>query len=217
MKKNIILFSLTLILSILLLYFILNKVGIKEILEVFSSLSLSSFLIILILTIVYTILGIWRWKVVIKGMGFDLPLKDVSWAWLAGFGVGYLFPILMLSGEAIRAYIVKKEKKLPWKEGIISIFIDKIFEGTVFFLIIILGVIFFIFKVALVPAKIWIFLLIMLFPIGAIIFFYSRAYKSKSIIKFIQLPLKKFIQSEDTHKKVNGILDSSEKIIFNFF
>jgi len=217
MKKNIVLFLLTLIFGALLFYFVLDKVGTKEIWQAFLSFSPVGIFWILILTIIYTIFGIWRWQVIIKGMGSHFSLKDISGAWLAGFGLGYLTPIAVLGGEAVRSYIIKKKKNFPWKEGIVSIFIDKVFEGTTFFLITILGIIFFISKVMAVPLKIWVVLLILLFPIGGITFFYLRAYRSQSMVKFIQLPLKKFIQSKNVHQKVNGLLNSSEKIVFNFF
>lgn len=212
MRKNILYFFISILISAILLCLVLGKFGIKEIWQSFLSFSPVGAFWILILTILYNLTAVWRWQSILKGGGYNISSKKIAPIWLAGIAVGYFTPIAVMGDGVVRAHMLKRNTQVSWKGGITSILIDKIFEGSIFLLIIILGIVVFISGNLAIPSGLGVILLLLLFPILGITFFYSRAFKSQSIIKFISKPVEKFIQGKMSLKALDW-----EKEVFDFF
>jgi len=212
MKRNIALILISFLVSGIIFYFIFNKVGAEEIWHAFFSFSPAGIFWVLILTIIFILLGTWRWQLILRDRGDKFSLKDLVSPLVTGFGISYFTPFAFLGGEAFRGYYLKKKFSFSWARGIISIFIDKIFEISIFFLIIILGITFFIFETLTIPSSIRIILLVILFPIVGLLIFYFKAFKKQSIVRLVEKPLKKF-----TNGKITDVVLAHEKEMFNFF
>lgn len=209
-KKNIFIF-LMLIVSVLLIYFVYKKIGAREIWLSLLSFSPKGILVVLVIMILSHLIGVWRWKTILEDRGYNFGFKNLIGPWLAGFGVGFFAPFAFLGGETMRAYTLKKGKSITWKKSFVSILIDKIFEGTTSFLILFLGIIFLILSSLAVPLRLLMFFLVLLIPIGGIIFFYVKAFNSQSLAKIIEKPLTKFLSH-----RVKSVF-ALEKEIFEFF
>jgi uncharacterized protein (TIRG00374 family) len=223
MKRNILLISLTFLIAGAILYFVFDEIGTKEIWEAFLSFSPWGIFWILILTVLFHLTAVWRWQAILKDKGYNLSSRILMPAWLAGFATAYFTPVAIMGDGALRGYVLKEKFSIPWKKGIISVLIDKVLDGTIFFLTIILGIIFFILETLTIPLKLWMIFLVILLPIGGISFFYFRAFKSQSMVKLVERPLKKFIHP-NRKESSNEVQDQSssevfnwEKEIFNFF
>ncbi|HOK35161.1 MAG TPA: lysylphosphatidylglycerol synthase transmembrane domain-containing protein [Candidatus Pacearchaeota archaeon] len=212
MSRNVILIILSVIISGLILYFVFREIGTEDIWQAFLSFSPWGIFWVLLLTILWHLFEILRLKTILKDKGYSLSINQLIAPWLAGFSIVFFMPALVLGDDAMRAYILKKRFSVSWTKGAVSVFIDEFLDGTIFFLTIILGIVFFILKTLTIPLELWIIILALLVPIGAIAFFYFRAFKSQSMLKFIEKPLQKLIQNETSLKAVN-----LEKELFSFF
>lgn len=168
-------------------------------------------IVILLLTFLILFIGMWKWKVILKSQGHDLPLLRLIAPYFSGFSLIYLFPLLVLGGEIFKAALLKDKYKVPWKCGITSIIIDKILEATFFVLAVFAGIIFFLLRIGLPPKNLGLvvvaFLLLSSLAIG---FFYLKVFKRQSIIKL----LSKFINHE---RLMDDDVLEAERAIFVFF
>ena len=203
---------LSLILGIILFYWITNIIGWKEIKNAFLVFSYWQGLIVLLITISVALVGALRWKEVLKGEGVLISLKDVIKPYLAGSSIVFLTPVIFWGDEVFQGYALKEKYSVPWTKGIASIAIERILEYTGKIPLIFFSILFFIQKISPIPPKVviilgGIFLLLGIF----IIIFYFKAFKKESIVRFF---LRTFSLLE--RNGANSVLDI-EKEIFNFF
>jgi len=214
MKKNILFILTSLLIAIILIYFVFKKIGTKEIWQVFLSFPPKGILLCLLLTILSVALGSWRWQIILKDRGYNIPISKLSSVWMSGFGWAYFTSMGgMIGDELLKSYTLKNRFSISLRKAAASVVIeDPILDGSIFFLIIIIGIFFFILKTMVIPLELWMVILILSFPIGGLIFFYFKAFKTQSMIKIIEKPLKKLING----KLAEGINDL-EKEILDFF
>jgi uncharacterized protein (TIRG00374 family) len=211
MQKRELLILFSFLIAGVIIYFVFQKIGAKEIWQAFLSFSPWGIFWVLVLTVLFHLTAVWRWQAILKDKGYFLSSRKIAPAWLAGFATAFFTPVAIMGDGAIRGYILKDKFSVPWPKGIISIFIDKVLDGTIFFLTIIVGIVFFILQALTIPLELWMIILILLFPIGAISFFYFRAFKSQSMLKLIEKPIQKIF------KKIPAGAFSWENELFNFF
>jgi len=164
----------------------MKTVGPEELerdLEVFRG---SDGLIILGLSILTILIGAWRWKEILKGVGTDLPLKKMMPSFLAGFSVMFLAPVLVWGGEVMRAYILKTRNNVPWSKGMASVIIDRIFEWTANLVVVLFGgAIFILFNGFPLNRVTWIILGVILLLIIFLIYFFIKCYRRESIVSIL--------------------------------
>lgn len=212
MKKKNFFVILMMILSGILFYFVYKKIGTKEIWSSLLSFSPKGIVIILTMMLLSQAVGILRWRMILQDRAKKVKFRHLINPWLVGFGLTFFAPFAFVGAETMRAYNLKhKEKDITWKKSMTSVLIDKVFEGTTSFLLIFLGIISLIIYSLTIPSKIWLFFLFLLIPIGAIIFFYVKAFKSQSMAKIFEKPLKKLL-----NHRVKNVFEV-EKEIFDFF
>jgi uncharacterized protein (TIRG00374 family) len=209
MKKTY-LFLISFLVGVLLLVLVIKIVGWNEIRK--SLLIFTGFkgLIIFLLTFLWMLIINWKWKEILKTRGTDIGFFNLFKPFLAGFSVLYLFPTLVLGGEFLRGYILKKKYSLSWSKGMASVFIDRIVDWTTNLGIVFLGMGFFLSKIGILPKKIGLavgftFFIWLLFTI----FFYIMAFKKKSIVRL-------FFKIFRLGSLNIGLMDM-EKEIFDFF
>ncbi len=211
MFKKLLLFFISLFIGIILLVWIIHFIGWQEIKSAFLIFTGWHGIIILLLTALMLFLGMWKWKVILKSQGYDLPLQKLTNSYLAGFSLAYLFPLLVFGGEIFKGYILKENFSIPWKNGMTSTIIDKIMEATSFLITIFAGLIFFLLKIGLPPQNIGIILggglLVVSCAIGL---FYFKVFKKESMVKL-------FAKLFNHRKLLNVEVLEAEKEIFTFF
>lgn len=199
-------FFITVTVGIGLFYWINKTVGVSGIKSALLTLSGAKGLAIFGLTILMLLLGVWKWRIILKSQGHPFSFRELTSIFLSAFSISFFAPVLIFSGEVFRAYALKEKKSVPWKKAMASVIIDRILEWTCNLAIILAGVIFFIFRISRLPSKLEIILdsFLIVLVIGAV-FFYIRSFKKKSIVKIFMKANKK-----------NNFLEI-EKEIFNFF
>ena len=208
--KNFLLFLLSLFLGIGLFIWIIKFVGwraIKNALLVFTG---WQGMVILGLTFLLSLICIWKWKEILKGLGIEISFRNLFRPYFAGFSVMYFFPIALMGGEVLRSYLLKEKKYLSWTKGMASVIIDRILDWTTNLIIVFLGMIFFLSKASSLPQKLGIiFGGVFFFWVVGIFFFYFKVFKKESMAKF-------FIRLINFKYKDMEPLEI-EKEIFTFF
>lgn len=211
MLKKLLVFFVSLSVGIGLLVLAVRFIGWQEISSAFFIFAGWQGLIIFLLTLLMLFLGLWKWQVILKSQGYNLSFLKLTGPYLAGFSLTYLFPMITFGGEIFKGYILREKFSVPWKNGITSIFIDKILEFTSFLITIFAGIIFFLLEIGPLPKKLGIALGVFLFIVSFLIgFFYLKIFKKESIVKVLAKLLNR-------RKFLNVELLEAESEVFSFF
>ena len=203
--KKVLFFLLSFCVGIFLFAWVIRFVGWTEIKSAFEAFSGWEGLIILGLTFAIIIAASWRWRVVLKSQGYQVSVLNLLGPYFASHSINYLAPTIPFSGEIFRGYALKEKLNLPWKIAVSSAIIDRILEVTSHLLVIIIGVVYFLFKIGLPPRNLIVILGGGLFIAASLLFFlYFKSFKKESLVKF-------FLKKE----KRNHLFEI-EKDIFNF-
>ena len=169
----------------ILFIWVIKEIGWKEIESVFHSFSLWKAFIILVLTFSTALVKAWRWKIILKNQGYKISAPEIFEYYLSGLTVSFLIPMVVMGGEIFRCYDLKERYSVPWTKSIASVIIDRVLEITVYSALIIIGVVFFIFRAGFPSGTtgIIIFSIIALAILGIIVF-YFKSFKKESIIYF---------------------------------
>ncbi len=210
--KKFFLFLISLIIGIVLFVWIGKTVGWQEIKNAFLIFTGWNGIVIFILTFLIMLFGAWRWQETLKAQNVEISFFELFKAFLAGFSVIFLAPVLLWAGEVLRGYVLRRKNKVSWTQVMTSVFIDRILEWTVNLIVIVLGSLYFLYKIGL-PSKnlLIIFGGVFLFFFFVISYFYFKVLKRESIIRFI------FKISGFKNFDQRNFLLEAEKQIFNFF
>src|SRR3989338_6533922 len=169
--------------------------------------------IVLVLTIINFWIGVVRWQKILAHQKANISAKDLWGAWLAGFTFSYITPIAYIGGEAVRAGFLKNKFNVSLAQGFSSIAIDKILEGTIWLIVITLGVLIFILNLG-TPSFSRAFLaggIVVLMGGGAIVVIYALGFGRARIMHKLLLLL-------GLEKSSGGLfLKDVERDVLNFF
>lgn len=195
--------------------FVVNKIGLKEIFDTLSIFSFWKGLIIFLFLLLDMVVLTWRWSIILKSQGHKAPFKKLFIAKIVGFSVNFITPIVYTGGEPARAYVLEKETKIPFADGMTSIIIDEIQDIVCGSLLFTLSLLFLIINFKIPP---YILIPLTLIILGALffwIYFYINLRKNQgfftSIINFLKLDKLNFFKNNK-----DSIIKSEDEII-NFF
>jgi uncharacterized protein (TIRG00374 family) len=203
--KKFLLLLISLFIGAGLFIWIAKMVGWKEIKNAFLVFTGWQGLAILGITLIMALIGIWKWKIILKGEGVRVSFKSLLNPYFAGFSIMFLAPILVWGGEIFRGYILRERNLVPWSKGMASVIIDRILEWTANLAVIFFGSLFFLLIIDFPPLNLaLIFGGVFIFFVAIITFFYFKSAKRESIIRF-------FLPGDQNQPF------ETEKEIFNFF
>jgi hypothetical protein len=190
-------------------FWVIRVVGWEEIEKSFFVLKGWQGLLILGLTVLAAMVGIWRWQQVLKGVEAGMPFKKLWGPYLAGFAIRYLAPVMIVGAEIFQGRALKDVYSVPWEKSMASVIVDRILDITANLVVIFFGVSFFLFKIGLPPTKLALILGLFLFILaGFIAYFYFKSVRRESMTKALA-------------RVFNSKLDTRpfeiEKEIFGFF
>ena len=205
--KRLYLFFGTLAIGILVFTLLISRVGWNEILEALSAFSFSKALVVVLLTAIFLWVGGMRWQRILKGQGYSISLPSIMKLYIAGFSLVFFLPMIPFANEFFRASAIEKGYSIPFTTRMSSVVIDRILEVTSNLLVIIAGVVIFLFlgnptsysvKMAAIALfiAIWLVLFVLL---------YVRIFQKKSIIRIFW------------RKNGEGVIQDVEKEVFRFF
>lgn len=215
MKKTIFYVG-SLVVGLALFIGVILHVGFDNVWRTLNYFSISKWFVILLLNAVQFSLMLYRWKIILWSQGHHVRFGQLIGSKLVGFTADYLAPASNVGGEAIRAYVLKRDTGVPFSRGLASIIIDKIIDFSYALPFVLFGIFYMLVHFSLSGRLIAVLLVISLAFIFLLGFFYYQVvYKKKaffsSIIRFVQLHRLSFIA-----KAMNKI-GEFEEIIIKFF
>ncbi|MCP6718463.1 MAG: flippase-like domain-containing protein [Patescibacteria group bacterium] len=210
--KKIFLFLISLFIGIGIFLWIGKIVGWSEIGSAFLLFTGTHGIIIFTLTFIVILIGNRKWQEILRAQDVKISFFELLKAFLAGFSVMFLAPVLVWAGEILRGYVIRRKNKVSWSKIMASVFIDRVLEWTINLIVIVLGSFYFLYKIGL-PSKnlLMIFGGVFLIFFSAIAYFYFKISKKESIVKFLFK-----ITGFKKHSK-NNLFFEAEKEIFDFF
>ncbi len=169
---------------------------------------------IIILSFFIAFLGGLRWREIVKDEGVsnkNVSLFDYFKFYTAGFSIVYLFPIIIFGSEFFRATLLEQKGKIGWDKALASVIIERIIEWTVNILVILLGTLYFFYKVAMPENNILVvFIVSVVLTLALLVFIYFYVFRKKSFIKNMLFRINKENYKESLAVK-------TEKIVFEYF
>lgn len=215
MKKTIF-FVTSAVVGIGLFIGVIWKVGLPSIWHTIIDFSFAKWLVILVLYAISFYFSQYRWKLILKSQGYNLTMTKTFPAKIVGFAVDYFTPSPNAGfGETFRAYVLKKDAGVPFKQGLASVVIDKVMDFSYALPFLIFSIFYSLIKFTLSWKIAALLLLVSVIFIFLIALFYYKTLRSRdffgSIIRFFQLHKLAFIA------KLMDKLGEFELIIIKFF
>lgn len=199
------------------------KVGPAYIWQNLQKLSWENFGILIFLRFLYWILRTMTWRKVFVTFEKSIPFWHLFWARLAGHSVGFLTPSAKIGGEAVRALMVDKATK---KKALASVTVDKTIELLATILLVVVGVILAITKIAMPDAQKAVFISSAVFVSLLAVYLFNKQKKSffiwlidslkKAKIKFKILE-KNREKIKETDAYISGFYSHNKNTFFYVF
>ena len=174
MKKKYI-FAITLIIGILITYFIYSNIDLLSLLKYL--LMVLSFKLIpyFFVTFLINALSTYKWDLILRAMSYKIPIHKLFFYRIIGNAISYITPSAHVGGEPARATLLKRHN-IEYSKGLSTIIIDKSIELTFNILFGIIGMIILIFSYTL-PLNSILIIYSLVLILAFILFFYYRIIK----------------------------------------
>lgn len=129
MKKKTTAIVVTLFIGALIFIFVLKQINIGDLLASFKEFSVFPFLAYILVSFFMMLISVYRWNVVLEAHELNVNFWRLFTYKLSGFSLSYITPGALVGGEALRAYLLKRDN-VPFVRGISSVIIDKFFDLT---------------------------------------------------------------------------------------
>ncbi len=163
----------------------IRYIGVDQIIGQFRQIRPEYILLYLTISIMIVVVLIVKWSIILNALGYRLNFLKLLMYRQMGYAVGYVVPAFYIGGETVKSYFLNKKHKVPLKDAVSSVVIDRAVElpmnfllAAVMFLIIILKM-----DMALyimVPMGIAIALMIFITA-----FFYYKMYKKEYFFTYL--------------------------------
>ena len=140
MKKKTKIIAATSIIGLIIFILVLNFIDLKSLLESLKQFSTFPFIAYLIVSLLMMMAGVYRWSVILEAHGAKVPFWSLFSYKISGFSLCYITPGALVGGEALRAYLLKRNK-VKFTEALSSVIIDKFFDLSIAALFTSLGII----------------------------------------------------------------------------
>jgi uncharacterized protein (TIRG00374 family) len=137
-----------------------------------------------------------RWKLVLRGVGKDASLVELTKAFMAGLFVNNVTPTSRSGGELLRAAWISYRAKVPLGVSTVTVLYERLLEVIPFFFMMLLGVLYFI------PSKLP--LMVALLVVAILVWF-----KWDLIVKLTLRLLKTELDDDEELEKLSALQKSS--------
>lgn len=194
---------------------VVYKVGWDSIVHAIGTFTIFELAIIILLAFVQQLVTVLRWHMILKSQGHDLSFIKLFLAKLVGFAMDYTTPTPNVGGEAIRAYVVKKDSGVNFSTGLASVIIDKVMDFSYALPFVIAGVVYALIRFNLTAKFVFFLLIVAVAFIFLILLFYYRTLNQKHFFS----PILRFFQLHriGVMERLLGKMKAFEDIIISFF
>lgn len=185
MKKKIVLSLAVLLLGLVCFIWAIRYIGIDLIIEQFQKLRPEYILVYLAISAMIVIVLIIKWNVILRALGYKINFFKLIMYRQMGYAVGYVVPAFYIGGETVKSYFLNKKHKVPLKDAVSSVVIDRAVELPMNFLLaaVMFMIIIFTLEISasiLVPMGIVIALMV-----SITVMFYYKMYKKEYFFTYI--------------------------------
>ncbi len=204
--KKFLLFSISLLLGLLLVIWIYQHIGLRDVFLRFGFLKWQQITTLFLLTLAKIFIWVFRWRLILKTMGFaKLPFKSLLGARLGEMALSYLTPGIYYGGEVVRVFALKNSARIPLPQGLASVVSERIIEMASFSIFAFIGVLIFIFKRSLFGSLFFTFLALLPLLLLLLIFKLLKSDKIPALIRFFHLEKIKIINQDKSNNLVAKI------------
>lgn len=111
----------------------------KEITYLITSLSFLEIVILAVLNLLIFGLFTYRWAIIQSAIGRGISKKRLLFYRLIGFGISYFTPGPQIGGEPAQIILLKQNHNISSEKAISSVFLDRLIDGLVNFIILVFG------------------------------------------------------------------------------
>ena len=218
--KKILLLLFSFLFGAILFSWVIKTVGWHEIKNSFLGFGGWQGMVILLLTILMALVGTWKWQEILRGMEVKISFRKLWRAYLAGFAIRYLAPVVIVGSEIFQAHALKETDSVPWSKSMASVIVDRILELTAGLVVIFFGVFFFLFKIGLPPIKAGLIFGGIIFILTfLIVYFYFKSFKRESMAKAIGRIFNSKLDSQplEIEKEIFSFLKPKKKTMWKGF
>lgn len=176
---KVILFFLSIVIGIALFIGVIVYIGLDDLVEVFSSFSWFTIAIVISLALLQITIIIYRWQMILEAQGDKVKFRQLLGPKFVGFAISYLTPGLYVGGEPVRAYLLKKQAKVPFTHGFASIIVDKILDFTYPLPFLIVALIYALFTYDISFQAVGVFIVALVGLVALLATFYIQTYRGK--------------------------------------
>jgi uncharacterized protein (TIRG00374 family) len=126
---------------LLLLWWALRTIPLREVWTVLTRLGLLQILALIAANVVVLLLFSGRWWLILRAQGYSIPYLTLVGYRLAAFGVSYFTPGPQFGGEPLQVYLVGRRHHVPRSAAISAVTLDKSLELVPNFAFLSLGVV----------------------------------------------------------------------------
>jgi glycosyltransferase 2 family protein len=153
-----------------LLYFALRKTPWTQVTELLEQLNPGAISILLGLNLVFLFLVNLRWWLLLRSLGWKVPLLALVTYRLAGSGISYFTPGPQLGGEPLQVHLLHTRMGVSLEDALSSVFFDRLVDGLANFTFLLIGCLIGVTSGMLagyLPSWIWVLALgLFIFPAG---------------------------------------------------
>ena len=212
--KKLFLFGISLLLGLLLVIWIYQQIGLRDISLRFGFLKWHQITALFLLTFCKILIWIFRWRLILKTMGFaKLPFKSLAGARLGEMALSYLTPGIYYGGEVVRVFALKKSTQISLPQGLASVIADRIIEIASFGVFAFIGVIILIFKKSLLGVLFFTILGLLPLLLTLLVFKLLKSDKILALIKFFHLNKVKIFNQNNGNNLVAKVEFVREDVI----
>jgi uncharacterized protein (TIRG00374 family) len=120
----------TSIVGLLVFILVLNLVDMGNLFENLKQFSIFPFIAYLLVSLFMMMAGVYRWKVILEAHSVRVGFWRLFSFKISGFSLCYITPGALVGGEALRAYLLKRNY-VSFTQGLSSVIIDKFFDLSI--------------------------------------------------------------------------------------
>lgn len=141
----------------------INVIEYTDLLKSLDKESLELIIIALLLYYLSTLIYALRWKLVLRGLGRDMPLLELLKITLSSIFINNITPISRGGGEVLRITWISRRYKIPMTLSAVSIVYERIMEAVPITILLLLGITYFVshamyFALLAVPVMVFLWL-----------------------------------------------------------
>lgn len=111
-----------------LLYFAFRQAPIRQIIVVLGQLQVVQVSILILLNLVFLLLVNFRWWLLLRSLGWIVPLRALVRYRLAGFSISYITPAPQFGGEPLQVFLLRNKEGVSLEDATSSVFLDRLVD-----------------------------------------------------------------------------------------